>query len=121
MICSSVKRDPFISASYSGRTLLKTGGVCGAQVKIEGSRRRNAYDDAAEARELVRGLVEAIVLAPDDGKLAVTVRGALASILQLAAGAKHVGARGDITDTFVLCEQIKMVAGAGFEPAAFRL
>ncbi len=78
-------------------------------------------DDAAEARELVRGLVEAIVLAPDDGKLAVTVRGALASILQLAAGAKHVGARGDITDTFVLCEQIKMVAGAGFEPAAFRL
>jgi hypothetical protein len=33
MICSSVKRDPFISASYSGRTLLKTGGVCGAQVR----------------------------------------------------------------------------------------
>lgn len=32
MICSSVKRDPFITASYSGRTLPKTGGVCGAQV-----------------------------------------------------------------------------------------
>ncbi len=29
---SSVKRDPFISASYSGQTLLKTGGDCGAQI-----------------------------------------------------------------------------------------
>ncbi len=80
-----------------------------------------AADDAAEARELVRGLVEAILLAPEDGKLAVTIRGELASILQLAVAAQRSGARGNGIDTSVLSEKMKLVAGAGFEPAAFRL
>lgn|GEM_PF-4035762 len=41
-------------------------------------------DDAAEAREVVRGLVEAIRLVPEDGKLRIEVRGALGAILRLA-------------------------------------
>jgi hypothetical protein len=32
MICSSENLEPFIAASSSGGTLLKTGGVLGAQV-----------------------------------------------------------------------------------------
>jgi hypothetical protein len=45
-------------------------------------------DDAAEARERVRALVEAIVLMPEDGRLQIEVRGELAAILLLADGAK---------------------------------
>jgi hypothetical protein len=33
MICFSEKRDPFISASYSGGTLLKNGEVSGDQAR----------------------------------------------------------------------------------------
>jgi hypothetical protein len=36
MICSSENLEPFIAASSSGGTLLKTGGVLGAQVKHYG-------------------------------------------------------------------------------------
>jgi plasmid stabilization system protein ParE len=70
----------------------------------------------AEAMELIRSLVEAIVLVPQAGRLRVEVRGELAAILALAVGSKKPG-RTDRADV----EQIKMVAGAGFEPATFRL
>ena len=80
-------------------------------------------EDAAEARDLVRSLVETITLVPAGGRLQIEVRGELAAILQLADQAK--GNRhpqgGGIAAGQVLAEQIKMVAGAGFEPAAFRL
>ena len=56
------------------------------------------------------------VLVPDDGNLRVEVRGELAAILALAAGSKKPGL-GDRADA----EQIKMVAGVGFEPTTFRL
>ena len=67
-----------------------------------------ARDDAAEVRELIRGLVEAIVLVPEDGRLRVEIRGELASILALAEGARREKGAGD---TGALCAQIKMVAG----------
>ena len=69
-----------------------------------------AKDDAAEVRELIRGLVEAIVLVPENGKLRVEIRGELASILALAEGARRDKGAGD---TGALCAQIKMVAGTG--------
>jgi site-specific DNA recombinase len=69
-------------------------------------------NDAAEARELVRGLVESITLAPDSGALRIEVRGELAAILGLASGGRSES---------VLAEQVKMVAGTGFEPVTFRL
>ena len=67
-----------------------------------------ARDDASEARELIRGLVEAIVLVPEAGWLRVEIRGELASILALAEGTRHDTCAGR---TGGLSAQIKMVAG----------
>jgi site-specific DNA recombinase len=75
-------------------------------------------EDAGPAREVVRGLVEAIVLTPENGRLRVEVRGELAAILRLSGCAN---AKAPAGGPELLVEQIKMVAGAGFEPAAFRL
>jgi site-specific DNA recombinase len=69
-------------------------------------------DDAAEAREVVRGLVEAIRLVPEDGRLRIEVRGELGAILRLAEGARGVGndkRPGSVAEAFVV--QIKMDAG----------
>ena len=69
-----------------------------------------AQDDAAEARDLVRSLVETITLVPADSKLGVEVRGELAAILRLAEGARHANGPGNAE---ALAAQIKLVAGAG--------
>ncbi|MCA8880525.1 MAG: hypothetical protein KDA73_11335 [Rhodobacteraceae bacterium] len=62
----------------------------------------------------MRGLIEAVRLMPEDGRLAIELVGALAGILALAdANAPRSGARGARSGS--------VVAGAGFEPAAFRL
>ncbi|MFZ2137520.1 MAG: recombinase family protein, partial [Xanthobacteraceae bacterium] len=60
-----------------------------------------------EAMELIRSLVDAITLVPENGILRVEVRGELAAILALAAGRKQPG-----RDDRVSAKQIKMVAGA---------
>jgi site-specific DNA recombinase len=73
---------------------------------------------AAEARDLLRSLVDSITLHPEGSSQRVGVRGELAAILGLASGGSAIKAGGS---TDVLIEQIKIVAGAGFEPAAFRL
>jgi site-specific DNA recombinase len=75
-------------------------------------------DDTSQAREMVRGLVEAIVLVPEEGRLRVQVRGELAAILSLSSAPNTKGA--DIS-AGALSEQVKMVAGIGFEPMTFRL
>lgn len=46
-------------------------------------------DDAAETRERVRVLVEAVVLVPENGRLQIEVRGELAAILSLCAESKR--------------------------------
>ena len=84
-----------------------------------------AEDNAAEARELIRGLVEAITLIPEDGALRIEVRGALGAILALAEGARSVEGPGNakrlgsVAEAF--CVQAKLDAGTGFEPVTFRL
>jgi site-specific DNA recombinase len=81
-----------------------------------------AADDAAETREVVRGLVEAIRLIPEGERLRIEVRGELGAILRLAEGARD--ARNGKRPGFgaeALIEQIKMDAGTGFEPVTFRL
>jgi len=74
-------------------------------------------DDEAqriEAADILRSLVDKIVLTPVDGKVEIDVQGDLAGILMISAQTKNpAGERGG--------SQLKMVAGAGFEPAAFRL
>jgi site-specific DNA recombinase len=116
MICSSVKRNPFISASCPGGLYSKSEefqGLRSVATLVDSL----AKDDAAEARELVRSLIEHITLHPDGDGQRVEVRGELAAILALSAGAKG----GATADAAGLALQVKMVAGAGFEPAAFRL
>ena len=71
-----------------------------------------------QAMEIIRGLIERIEVAPGGtrGKADVTLYGALASILDFALGSKNARATANGGLGRVL-----MVAGAGFEPAAFRL
>ena len=79
-------------------------------------------DNAEAAREQVRALVEAIVLIPEGDDLRIEVRGELGAIMRLGSGANDKspsgGAEAEVID---MIEKIKLVAGAGFEPAAFRL
>ena len=77
-----------------------------------------AQDDAGPARELVRGLIEAIVLIPEGGRLRVEVRGELAAILRLSGTGKE---KAPADGPELLVVQVKMVAGTGFEPVTFRL
>ncbi len=75
-------------------------------------------DDHAEARDAVRSLIDCITLVPEDGGLRVEIKGELASILSLSA-AGRTAASTRSADT--LAQQVKMVAGIGFEPMTFRL
>ena len=73
---------------------------------------------AHEVREAIRALVEAIVLVPEEGRLAIEVRGDLAAILALGQ-TQAPGREGRVHEDLLV--QVKLVAGAGFEPATFRL
>src|SRR5262249_18902877 len=84
---------------------------------------REALNDPkarAEAVALLRTLVDRIVLTPEKigGKkqLSIDLIGALAGILSLSAGSKKA-----VQITPDGLEQIKLVAGVGFEPTTFRL
>ena len=68
-----------------------------------------------EASEALRGLIEAIVLTPDQGELQIELKGNLAAMLGAAQNAKRSPETGDLS------LQVVMVAGAGFEPATFGL
>ncbi|MHA3980902.1 recombinase family protein [Halovulum sp. GXIMD14794] len=82
-----------------------------------------------EAREALRGLVDRIVLTPasEGSGLEIELHGALAGLLRLATGqpvhaaAETRKARDGGSQAFDIAEQVVLVAGAGFEPAAFRL
>ncbi len=70
-------------------------------------------EDGAEARQLVRGLVERVELHKTADGFRIEVRGELANIIGLAAGSPRYAE--------ILDQQIKWVAGVGFEPTTFRL
>nr|WP_081762311.1 MULTISPECIES: recombinase family protein [Paracoccus] len=67
-----------------------------------------------EAADTLRSLVDQIVLTPVDGKVEIDVQGDLAGILMISAQTKNPASGAGSS-------QVKMVAGAGFEPATFRL
>ena len=76
-----------------------------------------------EAAEIIRGLIECIVLNPEAdaaGKRALTIdlKGHLAGILRLAAAERKTK---DVNGAAPIEQQIKLVAGAGFEPTTFGL
>ncbi|MFN3686448.1 zinc ribbon domain-containing protein [Salinarimonas sp.] len=75
-------------------------------------------DEFGAAREAIRGLIERVVSTPDAearGGLRTDLGGQLAGILELAAE------RVDDPYATDFQRQVKLVAGAGFEPATFRL
>ncbi len=76
--------------------------------EVEGNR--------SEAQEIIRSLIDAVVVTPVDGVLEAEVKGDLATMLVLAAETKKAPNAGAFE-----AEQIKMVAGTGFEPVTFRL
>jgi site-specific DNA recombinase len=69
-----------------------------------------------EAFELIRSLIDEVRLIPKDGELRISLKGELAGILSLADSHKKPA-----TSEEGRAEQIKMVAGVGFEPTTFRL
>jgi site-specific DNA recombinase len=72
-------------------------------------------EERAGAADAIRGLIEAILLEPDGDQLKITLKGDLAGMLTAAKDSKRSPETGD------LMLQIKLVAGAGFEPATFGL
>src|SRR5262249_7723562 len=69
----------------------------------------------AEAAGILRSLIDAIVLVPENGELKIELRGDLAGILSIASNEKSP------SETDGLVSQVEMVAGIGFEPMTFRL
>ena len=77
----------------------------------------NAPEKRQEAAETLRDLIEWITLVNNEtGGLDIALEGALAAILNLCAGNKKPALKQDAG-----LSVIKMVAGAGFEPATFGL
>ena len=72
-------------------------------------------DTRLEASEMLRGLIEAIVLTPEKGQLRIELEGNLAAMLAAAQKTKRSPETGD------LLVPVQLVAGAGFEPATFGL
>ena len=72
-------------------------------------------DTRLEASEMLRGLIDSIVLTPEEGQLRIELRGNLAAMLTAAHQTKRSPETGDLS------LQVQMVAGAGFEPATFGL
>ena len=68
-----------------------------------------------KAADMLRALISAIVLTPNDNGLEVDVQGDLAGILAIASNAKSPRPDGQGLS------QLKVVAGTGFEPVTFRL
>jgi site-specific DNA recombinase len=84
----------------------KIGSVCRA-LESEESR--------TSAVAAIRALIESILLEPDGNQLKITLKGDLAGMLSASRDSKRSPETGD------LLLQIKLVAGAGFEPATFGL
>ena len=70
----------------------------------------------AEAFDIIRGLIDEVRLTPENGELSITLSGELAGILSLCDSKKKPASSYEER-----AKQVKMVAGAGFEPATFRL
>jgi len=87
--------------------------------RAEIGRLHDSLYDERKGREVmatIRALTESIVLTPLDGELRIDPRGDIEGDLALAAG-KQRGAP-EVRDA---SEQVKLVAGTGFEPVTFRL
>ena len=72
-------------------------------------------DTRLEASEMLRGLIDSIVLIPEKGQLRIELRGNLAAMLTAARKTRRSPETGD------LLMPVQLVAGGGFEPPTFGL
>ena len=99
--------------SHRGRPLLHPNmGETYRTWVIEARGALKDADRSAEAMNALRAMVQEITITPKDGELKIVLKGDLAEMLVAA------GRSGDSAD---LRRQVKVVAGAGFEPATFGL
>jgi len=84
--------------------------------------RLNSDEHREEAAELIRSLVDRIVLTPsqDRDRPIIDLEGDLAGILSVAAGVGKSALSGELSE-FNPDECEALVAGVGFEPTTFRL
>ena len=77
----------------------------------------NRSEERDEAADAIRGLIEKITLTPGPkrGQIDATLCGDLATILDWTAQKQNT------PGAFASGVSVSLVAGAGFEPAAFRL
>ena len=78
-------------------------------------------EDRAPAVEVLRSLIDQVTLMPDNGELAIILRGDLGAILRFAAGKKNPDFLSEAEALDNLLSQGSLVAGVGFEPVTFRL
>jgi site-specific DNA recombinase len=82
----------------------------------------NDADTKAEAADLLRSLIDRIILRPEEGAPgghAIELFGELGAILSLCGNGKGTNAKAHAVG--VGHKQVTMVAGTGFEPVTFRL
>ena len=79
----------------------------------------NEPGTAAEAGEIIRGLIDRIVLTPADGVLKAELHGDLGAILAYADG--ELQPNGKASSSAKPGALLSVVAGGGFEPPTFRL
>ena len=72
-------------------------------------------DTRLEASEMLRGLIDSIVLMPEEGQLRIELRGNLAAMLTAAQKTRRSPESGD------LLVPVQLVAGGGFERPTFGL
>ncbi|MDP6312630.1 MAG: hypothetical protein QF781_10870, partial [Phycisphaerales bacterium] len=72
-----------------------------------------------EAADILRTLISAIALEPNGDELAIRLKGDLGGILALSAEPKKSKRPSRLSPEDL--KQFEVVAGAGFEPATFRL
>ena len=86
--------------------------------------RSNALADPetrTEALEILRGLVERIVVQPVDGGLELELIGEIANMVDLGSGLQSKTAALGAAVPASYRSSVKVVAGTGFEPVTFRL
>jgi site-specific DNA recombinase len=79
----------------------------------------NEPDTAVEAGEIIRGLIDRIVLTSSDGILKAELYGDLAVIMSHAQG--ELGRNDNVPGAAKPRTLLSVVAGVGFEPTTFRL
>jgi hypothetical protein len=84
------------------------------RAKVADLRALEAPGERHEAMDLIRSVISKLRLIPEDGGLQFELHGELAGILALCEAKSSKARQGDLAG---LAEQIKLVAGAGFEPA----